>query len=289
MRRPLAITAFTIFFICCFLFAGFIFYERGRNTNKYPQIECPEEDIHASVNITDEELLSDVRAYDAEDGDITSRLVVEKTSKFVEKGVSYVVYAVSDSARKVTKAQRRVVYTDYTSPRFSLTQPLEFLYGTKSFNLKDYIRAEDCFDGDISRNIKITTVGDVPSLYNVGVWTVKASVTNSMGDTATILLDVTVDEQNYTEKRYTPKITLKNYLIYLSDESEADFERNLQNVVIDSEKYNITSDIMKDIKITSNIDYNTPGTYKVNYMYTSKDGYTGNVNLIVVVTGDKNG
>ena len=67
---------------------------------------------------SEERLLEGVTAYDGKDGDLTSKVFVESISNFVEPGVSNVTYVVYDADRHAAKASRKVVYLDYTPPRF---------------------------------------------------------------------------------------------------------------------------------------------------------------------------
>ena len=96
MNRQIISIVLTVFFIISVLFSGYLIYEHKITHDEMPRIICEYENIEASVNTTDEELLKGVTAIDKEDGDITSSLVVESISKFVEKakdlGVTFVFF-----------------------------------------------------------------------------------------------------------------------------------------------------------------------------------------------------
>ena len=54
-------------------------------------------------------------------------VIVESVSRFTDKGVCKVTYAVCDSDNHIAKATRKIIYTDYVSPTFfSYGQPLLF-------------------------------------------------------------------------------------------------------------------------------------------------------------------
>ena len=65
----------------------------------------------------------------------------------------------------MARATRELQYKDYESPRFSLTEPLQYLSG--AVNLK--VSATDCLDGDITSAIKLQVKGaittDQPGKY----------------------------------------------------------------------------------------------------------------------------
>ena len=62
--------------------------------------------IDVSLKATDEELLQGITAYDEKDKDLTDKVVIESISRFTEKGVCRVTYAVCDSNNNVAKALR---------------------------------------------------------------------------------------------------------------------------------------------------------------------------------------
>ena len=69
-----------------------------------PVITIEEEMIEVSLKSTDEELLKGVTAHDEKDGDLTDKIIIESISRFKEKGISKVIYAVCDSNNNVSRA-----------------------------------------------------------------------------------------------------------------------------------------------------------------------------------------
>ena len=55
---------------------------------------------------------------------MTGSILVEKLSDLYDGNRRLVTYAAFDSDDNVSKASREIVYTDYSSPRFSLTHAL---------------------------------------------------------------------------------------------------------------------------------------------------------------------
>ena len=111
-------------------FLAYLIYNRSVRRNAAPVITCTPDTISVSVNAQPRELLRGVTASDPEDGDLTSSVIIESISQFVEKGKCTITYAVFDSRNRVATASRTLYYTDYHSPRFELTGDLIYQSGT---------------------------------------------------------------------------------------------------------------------------------------------------------------
>ena len=83
-----------------------------------PEMRFSSYDLIYDENTKDIDLLNGVAAYDAVDGDITDRVVVEKTILNEQQESAVVYYAVSDKSGNVTK-QSRVFPADIASIRSS--------------------------------------------------------------------------------------------------------------------------------------------------------------------------
>lgn len=79
-----------------------------------PEMRFTAYDLTYDANTRDEDLLNGVSAFDAVDGDISDRIVVEKTILNERQGSAVVYYAVSDKSGNVTK-QSRVFPADIAS------------------------------------------------------------------------------------------------------------------------------------------------------------------------------
>lgn len=283
MQRIRLKTAVSVLIICAVLFVGFLVYDAYRNRGHEPEIYCDDDYISCSISDDSSVLLNGVYAEDAEDGDLTGSIIVESISKFYEKGRSIVTYAVCDSDGNVAKHTRMLTYTDYTSPVFSLSQNLTFGYGY-TFDLKNYITATDCIQGDISNRIKTVLVGDVSSVYNVGVWTVRAKVTNDLGDTSSIDLTVTVTNNDQT----IPTVKLKQYIVYMDKGKTFNPTDFIESVDFDGVTYT-DRELLDTVVVRNNVDVSTPGEYTVEYAYTVAGGSTGKASMTVIVNPDKDG
>ena len=179
--------------------------EHISRTDEGPVIECGEEIIQVSVHASEAELLAGVTASDAQDGDLTDRIIVGDVSKLVGTDLAKVTCLVFDSDDNMASLTRQIRYTDYRRPVFQLTQPLEFA-STREAKLLDRVRVTDSVDGDISAKARVSTLWPTD---NDRVYSATVTVTNSMGDIADVEVPVII--------RSTPcAIRLRQQIIYVT-------------------------------------------------------------------------
>lgn len=79
-----------------------------------PKLEFQSSDVVCRTGMDTNELMTGITAYDDRDGDITDRIVIEKTIENKEDNTAVIFYAVSDKSGNVAKASRvfSAVYTD---------------------------------------------------------------------------------------------------------------------------------------------------------------------------------
>ena len=140
------------------------------------------ENLELPVAAEDKDYLEGLRARDNVDGDVTDSLVMVSKSDFVSKGKLKVNFAAFDSSNNVGTFTRTVTYTDYVSPRFSLSSPLNLGYSKDSQDDLVGVTVNDMLDGDISGNIKEISTGSSDEDSEA----VTLQVTNSAGDTTSI-------------------------------------------------------------------------------------------------------
>lgn len=204
MRR-LRIITLVCFVLSAVLLAASTVYHNIRRDDTLPVIQCPEEPLVLSVEDGEEALLQNVTAYDEKDGDLTDGVLIQGVSKSGDAAT--VTYAVVDSDHHVAVKQRELRYTDYVPPRFALSKELRYSVGTQ-IRIKDRMTAGDMVDGDLSDRIRVTASS--LTAYNPGTYPATFEVTNSMGDTSSVTLDIVV--RNYESGE--PQIRLSQYLIY---------------------------------------------------------------------------
>ena len=256
-----------IFAIAVFAVYG-VYLVRDKMTSDYvaPVITADSDAILASVQTSDQELLSGLSATDNLDGDVTGSLMLVSKSKFVQDGTRYVNYAAFDNNKNVGTYTRTLTYTDYVSPRFSISQPLRFLVGGSNQDYLRNITAHDCLDGDITKQIMITYGAHGAISNTIMGQTVNLQVTNSAGDTATLELVFTEEDYN---SFYQQSPSLSEYLVYVRPGERPDYRALLNGIwsgnntrsFSDSE-FNLYEDVWID---DSRVDYNTAGVYQVTY------------------------
>ncbi|MBR5245838.1 MAG: DUF5011 domain-containing protein [Clostridia bacterium] len=269
--RILRVAVTIVFVVTTALFFMFFVKEKMTVDKTMPVIKIDEEILNVNIDATDEEFLQGVTAFDEKDGDITEKIIVESVSKFLSKGVCKVTYSVSDSNNNVTSATRKIQYKNYESPKFAITKSLCYsIYET--IDLTDAIEARDCIDGNVSRNIIVTSEDFVKSV--AGVFEIEVSVTNSKGDTSIINVPLVVEDRSIS----APKIELSEYLIYLNIGETTDFSKYVV-AAIDGAENNLTD----SLRIESSVDFNKAGTYSVHYYVTDAKGAQGHTILNVII------
>ncbi len=286
--RALRITGLVIFLLSSIAFLGFKQYKAYSKDNEGPEITYQSDSISVSVNASEQDLLQEVTAFDKVEGDVTASIMIEKISKFTSPGKRTITYAAFDSSNNITKRERELVYTDYISPRYSLSQPLIFNVG--DVDILKNLTVSDCIDGDLTSNIKYDeqdyTFGDFEGIYEM-----KLQVTNSAGDTAYLPVEVEFRYPSYEKSEFIPKILLKEYLVYCKIGEAFNAWSYLDKVLVDQEGHTVQSSLTNggrmiskgDISLDSNVDMRQAGVYQVKYSMTTEDGYTGTTKLIVVV------
>lgn len=271
--KPLRFFILLTFAFVSIASATLFFREKAKTDTTIPVITVEGDVIEVSLKATDEELLKGVTAYDEKDGVLTKEIVIESISKFTEKGVSKVTYAVCDSNNNIAKATRKIKYKDYKSPRFKVTGNMCFsLY--ERIDISKMVKAIDSIDGDITNELVMTLSNFSNS--STGSYIVNVSVINSKGDSSEIELPLIVEDRVAS----VPTINLKEYLIYVKKGQTADFK----SYIIDA-KDNFENDLTENVQIEAAVDFNKEGTYHVHYYVTDESEQRGH-SIMTVIVGD---
>jgi hypothetical protein len=265
---------------CCL----YLLIDQNRTDTQPPVISFGEEMLEISTKDPQKLLLQGVTAQDKVDGDVTASLVVESLELLDPDGTIRVTYAAFDKAGNVTKAVRQAKFTDYESPRFSLSQSLTFAYNS-GFDIFRMIRAQDALDGDISHRIRVTSL-DESSVTTMGLHQVELRVSNSLGETVKLVIPVEV----YAAGSYEATLKLKEYLIYLPAGETLDAESYLDVFSRSGNSVALANGLPEgySLDMKSDVQPDVPGVYTVEYRVTQTAGvgtYTGYAKLIVVVEG----
>ena len=259
-----------LFCVVTVLYAGTALYRAVFHKNDPPVISCSSHTLEVKVTDGADVLLSGISASDPQDGDLTAQVRIAGTSKLIDQNTAKVTYLVFDSDNNMGSYTRFIRYTDYARPRFEVTSPLLFDANQEIAPAK-FIRAVDTIDGDISSSVRIATLNLTTA---AGVYTITATVTNRMGDTAQIALPVILVDGLSSRVQ----VQLKQYLLYLDHGAAFDPASYLKGVTDPGDK----APSLADVQITSEVDTTAPGTYRVTYTYGSGN-QAGTAILTVVV------
>lgn len=261
-----------IVFAISLLFAGWVNERYYSNLNTdYPKITNSVEMLQMSVEDPQETLFEGLCAEDATDGDLTDQIMVASISHFLEPGTVNVKYVVFDSHNNSATINRKVHYSDYKSPVFSLDAAPVYTVGS-SLDLLEHIQVEDCLDGDISDHIRV--ISNMVNNYSVGIYPVLLEVSNSCGDTAQITLWV-----HYRNTEDSAVVKLHQYVVYVQQGDTFEPQQWLASVT----DRNANALDMEKVEVHGNLDTQTPGCYQLSYSYD--DGaLKGECPITVVVT-----
>lgn len=263
-------------FVVSLLFAGWVNYRYYSQLNTdYPCITSDVEELQIGTQDPPEAMFAGLHATDATDGDLTDRIMVASVSHFLEPGVVRVKYVVFDQHNNSGTLTRRVRYTDYTPPVFTLDKSPVYTVGN-SFDLLKYIRVEDCLEGDISDRVRV--VSNMVNNFSVGTYPVVLEASNSCGDTAQIQLWVT-----YLNEQPTANVALHQYIVYL-EQGETFQPRQWIASVTDRHNTPLNADY---VEVQGNLDVHTPGAYTLVYNYN--DGTRAGRSLMTVVVTERGG
>ena len=246
----------------------------GNKDNTIPKITSDREVLEIPCEYTQEQLLEGMQAEDEKDGDLTGQIIAGSFSRFIEKGVSNLTYVVFDSANNPTSLTRKVKFTDYHSPRFTLSEPLIFTIDQGSYSdAMKRIGARDIMDGDLKEWITQTATN--VSYQKAGSYTMTVEVSNSFGDTVQAALPVHVVEPEALQL----SIQLSQTIVYIKQGEAV----NPQEYV--TELVNTAGDVLDVglVSAESSVDSQTPGCYEIHYQATDAEGRSGETWLTVVV------
>lgn len=268
--KMFAVTALAVALAVFFLSTAL---EIIQNDDTLPEISCESETLEIPCDYTTEQLLEGMTAYDEKDGDLTSEILVGNFTRFIQPGYCRLNYIVFDSDEHMATLTRDVYFTDYTSPQFSLSEPLCFPADTVTISqIREMFSANDRIDGNITpwiSYIEGNVVTTVP-----GDYTITMEVTNSFGDTVRYEFPVHIYDgstQDYNIALTQGMVTLTKGATFDPFDYVASV-RTVGGAAVASEQLNITS----------NVDMETPGIYEVHYEMNDSSSTW----LIVIVQED---
>ncbi|MDM8236734.1 immunoglobulin-like domain-containing protein [[Ruminococcus] torques] len=245
----------------------------GRDTEA-PEITSDRDVLEIPCEYTQEQLMEGLSAEDETDGDLTSEIIAGSFSRFINTGECNLTYVVFDSSDQPATLTRKVRFTDYHPPRFTLTEPLVFSEQEGSYTTAmERLGASDQLDGDLKEWITQTDT-DV-NYQRVGTYTMSVEVSNSFGDTSSAALPVHV----VSAENRRVDIALTSGIVYISAGESLDPSAYISGVTAaDGSSLDPSA-----VTAESAVDTNTPGCYEVHYQVFDAGGNTGETWLTVIV------
>lgn len=285
--RKIRLAVVGVFILSLIAFIVFNIVNKVTTDSTPPVITSESDTVTVSVAAEESELLAGLTATDDEDGDLTGEIMISSMSNFTEPGKRTVSYVVFDASNNASTLTRNLEYTDYTAPQIKLTQPLRYgLNEMEDASLTENMSVQDCLDGDITQQIR-ATFNDGSYIAMAGEYGITVQVSNSAGDTCSVPLTVTVTDPAEESGKYYPM--LSDYIVYAPVGGYVDLTSLLIGLENSSTQY-LFADAnpsapggIESVAIGGAVDYNTPGTYTVDYQFTSASGATGTTKLAVVV------
>ena len=286
--RKLRAAVVAVFILSLIAYIGYNIMTRMTQDKVPPVITAESDAVSVSVEDDESKMLEGLQATDNKDGDLTESIRVSSMSNFTEPGKRTVNYVVFDESNNAATLTRNLEYTDYVSPKIHQTQPLRFsLNEMDDANLAENMTAEDCIDGDITKQIR-ASFGDV-YISTAGSYTITVQVSNSAGDTCSVPVDVTVTDPTDSAEREKYYPVLSEYIAYTDAGVPIDpaafligLERNGTQYLFDTDAELMPAG-RESVVIAGAVDYNTPGTYTLEYQFANADGVTAVTKLAVVV------
>ena len=274
--------AIFIFAIAVLVTAFFGIYRHMTADHQGPILKVDDEEMVCSVKDGDKELLDGVTARDDHDGDVTDRVMVENISNFTGDGKRIVTYVVADSSNHVSRATRTISYKDYAKPQFEVKTAPRFSMAEldSATDYSKFVKATDLIDGNITKNIKISSVDDYKENEYGGFRDVVFQVSNSAGDTSTLPITI-----SYTETG-APVVNLSSYVVYLKKNAGFNPGNYMASVEMGNTKYSV-ADFRETAKgtidIKNNVNLKEPGVYSVEFAAKAPNGKSSVTYMKVIV------
>ncbi len=252
---------FSVLFVAIVVFSVYIRVSDKSDYNS-PVFKCDVDVINASVHDSEEKLLGFVSAYDEVDGDVTSDIIIESISPFINENSAVITFAVCDSHNNVSKLDKQIVYDDYTAPVFTFDKQHIYYVGATKVELLDGVKVTDSLDGDISS--RVVVIDSQIDTSQPGTYKITYRATTSKGVTAQIDMNAYVYASRLKES-----ILLDTYLVYTDINKAISPEDYIQQYPesYDVENRNNAYEYTFEID-DAGVDYSTPGIYHVLYRFS---------------------
>ena len=226
-----------LFLACAALLAGNVVVYIGEDRNG-PEISVPQEEITYVAGTDTSALLNGVTAQDDRDGDVTDTVTIESVIPNAEQTGASVVYVAKDSKNNVTKETRTILYS--TDANQAAAQAAAEQVAA------DQAAAEQAAQGDAAGESAQTT-DDGAAQNEAAIAALSAE---------------------------SPRFYLTQYSVELERGAELNELSYVQDISDDEDS---RDELYQGIRISGEVDTNTPGEYTLEYHVVDSDGNNSNV------------
>lgn len=215
-----------------------------------------------------------VTAYDKEDGDLTSNVLVEGEVDTSESGVFSVVYSVTDSHGAMDTKVLTVIVN--SAPSIIVSSRIPIVQIDTAFNPLDYVSASDFEDGDLTANITYESTVDTSK---EGTYQVTYTVSDQYGFTVSATLRVLVENE-------APIIHANDRVVQIHSAALSKEDILAQVTATDREDGDLSSAVTLNEKQLSSVDFNKEGNYDITLSVSDKHGKVTNKVITIRVTNE---
>lgn len=226
-----------LFLACAALLAGNVVVYIGEDRNG-PEISVPQEEITYVAGTDTSALLNGVTAQDDRDGDVTDTVTIESIIPNANQTGASVVYVAQDSKNNVTKETRTILYS--TDANQAAAQAAAEQVAA------DQAAAEQAAQGDAAGESAQTT-DDGAAQNEAAIAALSAE---------------------------SPRFYLTQYSVELERGAELNELSYVQDISDDEDS---RDELYQGIRISGEVDTNTPGEYTLEYHVVDSDGNNSNV------------
>lgn len=226
-----------LFLACAALLAGNVVVYIGEDRNG-PEISVPQEEITYVAGTDTSALLNGVTAQDDRDGDVTDTVTIESIIPNANQTGASVVYVAKDSKNNVTKETKTILYS--TDANQAAAQAAAEQVAA------DQAAAEQAAQGDAAGESAQTT-DDGAAQNEAAIAALSAE---------------------------SPRFYLTQYSVELERGAELNELSYVQDISDDEDS---RDELYQGIRISGEVDTNTPGEYTLEYHVVDSDGNNSNV------------
>lgn len=225
-----------LFLACAALLAGNVVVYIGEDRNG-PEISVPQEEIAYVAGTDTSALLNGVTAQDNRDGDVTDTVTIESIIPNADQTGASVVYVAKDSKNNVTKETRTIVYSTDVDQAAAQAAAEQAA--------QDQAAAEQAAQGD--------TAGESAQTTDDGAAQNEAAIAALSAE--------------------SPRFYLTQYSVELERGAELNELSYVQDITDDEDS---REELYQGIRISGEVDTNTPGEYTLEYHVVDSDGNNSN-------------